>query len=317
MWIEYAAFILTFIITTGLSVIGIMVSYQLYQANQKPVFQILLYQQIFLISFFAYGIWGNMVLREIISDLNLSIDLNKRLSVFIPVLGIPFLVFSWFMLIRFAFMLNGIKITKRFSLLYFPLFFIAVFVFVFLIQKEIILLPANSDLFIIYTLVFLNFAIHLLFLAPFVFTKKETQMVKETGFSKKFALLYFLGIILYSAVLCNYKIFDFISVCISILVLFAGGIFLPVIIKLKAKVVQEEDLEGYQNFAEFCKLYEISKREAEIILEICTGKTNKAIAEKLFITLQTVKDHNYRIFSKTGVKTRGQLASLVREKTGM
>lgn len=317
MWIEYAAYILTFIITTGLSVIGIMVSYQLYQANQKPVMQILLYQQIFLISFFVYGIWGNMVLHEIISDFNLSPDLNKRLSVFIPVLGIPFLVFSWFMLIRFAFIMNGIKITKRFSMLYFPLFFIAVFLFVFLIQKEIIILPPDSDLFIIYTLVLLNFAIHLLFIAPFIFTKKDTQIIKETGFSKKYALIYFSGMIIYSTVICNYKIFDFVSVCISILLLFAGGVILPVFIKLNGKFVPEEAVNGNINFAEFCKLYEISKREAEIILEICTGKTNKAIAEKLFITLQTVKDHNYRIYSKLGVNSRGQLASLVREKTGL
>lgn len=317
MWIEYTAYILTFIITTGLSVIGIMVSYQLYQANQKPVLQILLYQQIFLISFFVYGIWGNMALHEIISDFNLSADLNKRLSVFIPVLGIPFLIISWFMLIRFAFLLNGNKITRRFSLLYFPIFIIAVFGFVFLIQKEIIILPTDSDLFIIYTLVLINFAIHLLFIAPFIFSKKETQIIKETGFSKKHAFLYFSGIIIYSVVICNYKIFEFISVCISILLLFTGSIILPVFIKLNGKIVPEEAQNGNINFADFCKLYEISKREAEIILEICTGKTNKAIAEKLFITLQTVKDHNYRIYSKMGVKSRGQLASLVREKTGM
>ena len=64
-------------------------------------------------------------------------------------------------------------------------------------------------------------------------------------------------------------------------------------------------------------MYEISKREAEIVLEICTGKTNKAISEKLFITLQTVKDQNHRIFTKTGVKSRIQLTNLVREKTGL
>lgn len=317
MWIEYAAYILTFIITTGLSVIGIMVSYQLYQSYQKPFLQILLYQQIFLISFFVYGIWGNIALHEIISDFNISVGLSKRLFVFIPILGIPFLVISWFMLIRFAFIMNGIKITKRFSMLYFPVFLVAVFLFVFFIQKEIIILPTDPDLFIIYTLVLTNFVMHLFFIAPFITQKKESQIIKETGFSRKYALIYFSGIIIYSVVICNYKIFEFISVCISILLLFAGSVILPVFIKLNRKIVANEAQNGNINFAEFCKLYEISKREAEIILEICTGKTNKAIAEKLFITLQTVKDHNYRIYSKMGVKSRGQLASLVREKIGM
>ena len=65
-----------------------------------------------------------------------------------------------------------------------------------------------------------------------------------------------------------------------------------------------------RNFDAFCDLYEISKREAEIVTEICNGLTNKAIADKLFITLQTVKDHNHRIFTKTGVKSRVQLTRI-------
>ena len=81
----------------------------------------------------------------------------------------------------------------------------------------------------------------------------------------------------------------------------------------------QEKLEENKNmdYKSFCTEYEISKRESEIVWEICTGKTNKAIAEKLFITLQTVKDHTHRIYTKTQVKSRVQLANLVREKTGL
>mgnify|MGYP005641712405 FL=1 len=70
------------------------------------------------------------------------------------------------------------------------------------------------------------------------------------------------------------------------------------------------------DFGTFCEFYEITKREAEIVLEICSGKTNKAISEKLFITLQTVKDHTHHIYTKTGLNSRVQLSNLVREKTG-
>lgn len=56
--------------------------------------------------------------------------------------------------------------------------------------------------------------------------------------------------------------------------------------------------------------YNISKREMEVIYLICEGYTNKQIAEKLFISIDTVKDHNSRIFQKTGVKNRTQLAKL-------
>jgi len=121
MWIEQLSYIATFIISAGLAVIGILISYQIYQTHKKPVFQILLYQQIFLFSFFIYGIWGNLVIREIISDFNLSEELSNKLAVFIPVLGIPFLIISWFMLMKFSFNLNGVKISKGLIYSYFPM----------------------------------------------------------------------------------------------------------------------------------------------------------------------------------------------------
>jgi len=65
-------------------------------------------------------------------------------------------------------------------------------------------------------------------------------------------------------------------------------------------------------FEAFCSQFEISPRETEIILELCQGKSNREIADSLFITLQTVKDHFYRIFIKTDVKSRIQLVNLVR-----
>jgi len=44
--------------------------------------------------------------------------------------------------------------------------------------------------------------------------------------------------------------------------------------------------------------YRITKRESEIIRQVCQGKTNQQIADSMFISLQTVKDHTHRIYSK-------------------
>jgi DNA-binding CsgD family transcriptional regulator len=57
--------------------------------------------------------------------------------------------------------------------------------------------------------------------------------------------------------------------------------------------------------------FHISKREEEVVLQICAGKTNKEIGEALFISLQTVKDHVYRVFQKTDVRNRVELTNLV------
>jgi len=60
--------------------------------------------------------------------------------------------------------------------------------------------------------------------------------------------------------------------------------------------------------------YGITPREREIIELICAGSTNQEIAEKLFISVATVKDHNYNVFRKTGVRNRVELANLFRER---
>jgi len=62
----------------------------------------------------------------------------------------------------------------------------------------------------------------------------------------------------------------------------------------------------------FVMRYGITRRERDVIELICRGKTNQEIAARLFISLQTVKDHNYVIFQKTGVRNRTELAGLFR-----
>lgn len=314
MQIEFLTYIATFIITSGLAVIGILVSYQLYQTQQKSLLQILLYQQIFLFSFFIYGIWGNMVIRQVISDFSLSAELTSKLAVFVPGLGVPFLMVSWFMLLKFGYNLNGFVVTKFFTYSYFTAFILMLIVPAFLFQRGYIKIYENPDLFIIRMFVLLNLVVHFFFLIPFLKPKKK-NLLKEYGFAKPGSILiYFPGIILYSLLLSFFNFYGYISSCLAILFLFAVNVFFPGYIRLKSSNVQTNPNSENLNFKSFCSYYKISKREAEIILEICTGKTNKAISEKLFITLQTVKDHTHRIYTKTGVKSRVQLANLVREK---
>ncbi|MCE4566547.1 response regulator transcription factor [Maribellus sp. CM-23] len=313
MWIGNLVYIIVFIISGGMAALGILTAFQLYQTDKKPAMAMLLYHQIFLFSFLIYSIWGNAVLHLLLNDLQLSTELSSKLAFFFPMIGIPFMVVSWFMLLKFSFLLNGRDTQPLFAYLFFPILVLLVFLIDFLIYKDVIEMPANATLFVIRIILGLNLLIHLLFLVPFFIAAPQKKLTKETGFGKKQALLYFLSVVVYSAAMNFYHIFDFISGGIAIVLLFATGVFIPLTVKLGQKLpstVLNIDFEA------FCQAYEISKREAEIILEICEGHSNKMIAEKLFITLQTVKDHNHRIFTKTGVKSRVQLANLVREKTG-
>lgn len=65
-----------------------------------------------------------------------------------------------------------------------------------------------------------------------------------------------------------------------------------------------------RSFEALCEALGISKREAEIVKLVCQGLTNRQIADRLFISVGTVKDHNYAIFQKAAVRNRTQLAQL-------
>ncbi|MFC1500726.1 response regulator transcription factor [Candidatus Zixiibacteriota bacterium] len=62
---------------------------------------------------------------------------------------------------------------------------------------------------------------------------------------------------------------------------------------------------------EICARYNISNREREVAELILQGKSNQEIQDQLYISISTVKNHNYRLFRKLGINSRGQLASMV------
>ena len=57
----------------------------------------------------------------------------------------------------------------------------------------------------------------------------------------------------------------------------------------------------------------LSPREIEVLRLIATGATNPQIAQRLFITVDTVKKHLYNIFGKLEVKNRTQATARARE----
>ena len=58
---------------------------------------------------------------------------------------------------------------------------------------------------------------------------------------------------------------------------------------------------------------EITPRELEILEQIAAGLSNREIAEKLFVSENTVKTHSSRVFDKLGAKRRTQAVQLGKE----
>jgi NarL family two-component system response regulator LiaR len=57
----------------------------------------------------------------------------------------------------------------------------------------------------------------------------------------------------------------------------------------------------------------ITPRELEILEQIAQGMSNREIAEKLFVSENTVKTHSSRVFDKLGAKRRTQAVQLGKE----
>ncbi len=62
-------------------------------------------------------------------------------------------------------------------------------------------------------------------------------------------------------------------------------------------------------------LTKLSRREIEILNEIASGATNLEIAQRLFLSENTVKHHIRNIFEKLGVENRREAALIARQST--
>ena len=73
--------------------------------------------------------------------------------------------------------------------------------------------------------------------------------------------------------------------------------------------VAEKDVIDYQKVEELG----LSKREYEVLQEIDKGLSNKQIAEKLFVSENTIKTHISNIFVKLDAKRRTQALQRAKE----
>ena len=102
-----------------------------------------------------------------------------------------------------------------------------------------------------------------------------------------------------------------------IALLFAGlGIWLGLKLKRKKEVVVFKEVAVSAPFAlNEGKLQElgVTRRELEILGLIAGGMSNREIAERLFVSENTVKTHSSRLFDKLSAKRRTQAVQIGKE----
>jgi DNA-binding CsgD family transcriptional regulator len=300
----YTVFILSVALTAG----GIILTSRLRSRYKSEVFSSLLYFQIFIYTFGFYGIWGQVAIRALLSRTFAAEGLS-RLSDLALMLGLPFLIFAWLMLITFTRSLSGRKQSRWFV----PSFLLANFsvlvIFGYLITRES---NFNTALIIRYYYIVLNLVYFFIASYLFHFPWKGLQVVHEHD-RRIIATALFIVMLLQCIPLMFYSGQSWLGI-IFIFAFFLGNTFLPLYFSYGTLFPSLASDEGESNdFKDFCSKFDVSPRESDVIREICKGLSNKEISEKLFISLQTVKDHTHHIYIKTNVKSRVQLINMVKD----
>jgi len=302
-------FYLIFIISVALSAIGIILTSRLRTRYKSDIFSALLYFQVFIYTFGFYGIWGQVAIRSFLSPL-LSPELLSRLSDIAILLGLPFIVFAWLMLIRFARDLSGKK-RNNWLLFWFLLINFSMLIalgYFTTRTKSLNTALLIKEYYIILNLIYFflaSYLIHLPWKGEPVIHDHDRRIIAPS---------LFLIMIVQCVPLLFYNSQTWIAV-VFIFAFFLGNTFLPVYFSYGTLLPSfTGEPEKSIPFDDFCRKFEVSPRESDVIMEICNGLSNKEISEKLFISLQTVKDHTHHIYIKTNVKSRVQLINLVKDQ---
>lgn len=303
-------FYLVFILSVALAALAIALASRLRNSFRADIFTFLLYYQVFIYTFGFYGIWGQVLIKTFLYPY-ISAELYTRIANIALLMGLPFLIFAWLMLIQLSTSISARQKIRWFIPGFLVFNFLLLFILGYYIAGKNESEPATL---IRYYFIIMNMAYTLLASYIIHFSAKSRVVIRDYD-KKIIALLISLISVIQCIPLLFYSEEPWPGL-IFIFIFFAGSAFLPVYLSyctiLPARSVDEQVTD--QPPGEFCRKYEISPREKDIIREICNGLSNKDISEKLFISLQTVKDHTHRIYIKTNVKSRVQLINLVKEE---
>lgn len=303
-------FVVDFVLCLAVAAGAILVAHELVATYGDEFPRHYFYYLAAFYGFAVYGIWGRIATRALLGSLDVAPDAVETAANLLPLLGVPFLFVSWLMLLTMAGSLFGVTLRPAWIPAHVALFLLLI-AGAWLAVEVLQTAPASPGINLpvieaatavgleaLYVIAFLVIALRF---TPRLGPEREPRIARFTA-------LFAGGFVVRAAVLP--LAFRAPWVVAAVLVYFASNLVPLLYIRrhadrlfepVKAEATSEERME---------RLFEqhgITKRERQIVREICTGKTNREIAETLFISLQTVKDHTHRIYSKLGISSRIQL----------
>lgn len=298
--------LIIFIFSAAMAAGSILLLSRLLEEHPAPFIRPLFYHNIFISAFGFYGIWGQFII-VFFAGSRIAPETFSTVSVISLLLGLPFLVFGWMMLLKFGAEAAGFQFRNYFTLLFLLVNFGIIVTLGFVIREMDFseALPLFKYYYAAAVVVF-SVATALILIRG----KADSPGKRDRTY---LAALIAAGALSQAAVLLLMPYSVWMALVFAFL-LFAAAALLPVYLAYNADLQSfqiPEELNPPRGIEDFCIRHEISPREADIIREICNGLSNQEIADKLFISLQTVKDHTSRIYTKTNVRNRMQLMTLV------
>ena len=305
------AFIVLFFFCIAAAVFAALLSYRLITTYSEPFQRYYFYYLVSFYAFAVYGLWGQIILRQLMIQLNMAEAMIERVTSFLPMLGIPFLFISWILLLNTAYALFDRKVPSLWVIAHTFLFVVIVagswFGYTIDLNSENLLAVDQK-----YFLLFVLSIVELLYYTAFVIV--VYRLAKEHSHElKRFAAFICLAMISRIGVAFIAYLGDW-WLALALLIYFISNVFPLLYLSQHAeslfRPIRAEHTDKNRFDYVFNK-YKITKREREIVKQICAGKTNQQIADELFISLQTVKDHTHRIYTKVGIKSRMQLVQMI------
>ncbi len=307
--------IVTFIFCLALTVASMLISRQLLSTYAS---QFLRHHFYYLAAFYAfafYGLWGQILSRALLASIDTEAAVIEVVAGFLPVLGMPFLLVSWVMLVSMACSMFGKTFRTAWHSLHgvvFVALLLGSWLSVRAMQGQSGSPLARLGLIEAAAMIGAEFV----YFAVFVVLVWRSRAAAEGDkrrvlltFSKLMFAAFAARSLLASLVLVDVRLGS-----VALLAFYASNLGPVLYLRANADRVfapLRAEQASKVGIAHVLDHYGVTKRERQIVEKICLGKTNKQIADELFLSLQTVKDHTHRIYSKIGINSRMQLVHVM------
>lgn len=283
---------LSFTLCLSMTAGGLLILIRFHQTRKSSSFQYLQYFLILLYVYGYYSLWSGILLSGF-----MQIENVERIALLLAQMGAPFLLVSLAMLLVWA-----ARLQKR------PVI-------------PLLLLTAGSSATIVLALVWTGWSVadslsslgsvvaitSMLVLLGVLLTGKQ-PFISRSG-KRWLMMLIFASGFMHLLIFTPMTAFQHFNGVFTFLFYLVN----TAMVVIYCYQATEDMAPPSLSLDDMLRRYGISKREADVLRGIYAGQTNQEIANQLFISLQTVKDHSSRIYQKTFVKNRAQLTTLIRE----